>query len=257
MKFIDTHCHLYLEEFGDDLNEVVRRANEVGITKFLLPNIDSASLTAMNQLAEDFPDKMFPMIGLHPTSVKEDYKNELQIVENEIKNGKYIAVGEIGIDLYWDKTFLNFQQEALAFQIELALKYNLPIIIHMRDSYDEIMETLIPFKGRGLKGEFHCFSGNNAQAKSIIDFGFLLGIGGVLTFKNSGLANEIMDIDLKSIILETDAPYLAPVPHRGKRNESSYIPIIAQKLAEMHNCSIEEVAEITTQNALNLFNLSL
>jgi TatD DNase family protein len=255
MKLIDTHCHLYLEEFKDDLSEVLARAAEAGIEKFLLPNIDSKSLDAMNHLASTYPDKMHPMIGLHPTSVKENFKEELDLVTREAKSGKYVAIGEIGIDMYWDKSFEQEQKEALAFQLELALELDLPVVIHMRESYHEIMEVMEVYRNRGLRGVFHCFTGTEAQAKSIINFGFLLGIGGVLTFKNSKLREEIKNIGTEHLVLETDAPYLAPTPHRGKRNESAYIPLVVDKLAEIYSLSKEEIARQTTQNALNLFKL--
>jgi TatD DNase family protein len=257
MKFIDTHCHLYLDDFSTDIDAVIQRSVDAGIEKFFLPNIDSSSISNLKLLVEKYPERMFAMMGLHPTSVHENYLDELLIVESELENGNYIAVGEIGIDLYWDKTFLNLQQKALDFQLKLALKHNLPVVIHMRESFDETMEVIRPYKNQGLRGVFHCFSGTKSQGEEIIEFGFLLGIGGVLTFKNSGLASAIIDFELKHIVLETDAPYLAPTPHRGKRNDSSYIPIIAQKLAEMHHIDIAEVAKLTSQNAEKLFNLSL
>ena len=255
MKFIDTHCHLYLDDFKDDLSDVISRAKNAGIQQFLLPNIDSESLDAMNDLAKKHADIMFPMIGLHPTSVKENYLTELNLVEQEARSRKYIAIGEIGIDMYWDTTFEQQQKEALAFQLELALELDLPVVIHMRESFNEIMEVMQNFKGKNLRGVFHCFTGTEAQAKEIIDFGFLLGIGGVLTFKNSTLREEIANIGLEHVVLETDAPYLAPAPHRGKRNESAYIPLLAQKLAEVYQVSVEEIARQTTQNAQQLFRL--
>lgn len=255
MKFIDTHTHLYLEDFNDDIDAVISRSLEAGIKKFLLPNIDSTTINAMNSLAEKYPKNLFPMMGLHPTSVKEDFESELQRVEKELDTGRYIAVGEIGIDLYWDKTFASEQKTALNFQLDLALKYNLPVVIHMRNSFDEIMEVLSNYKNKGLRGVFHCFTGTIEQARRIVDFGFLLGIGGVLTFKNSGLDKVVFAIEPEAIILETDSPYLAPTPHRGRRNDSSYIPLIAGELASIKSISLEDIARITTTNAENLFKL--
>ncbi|MBN2745244.1 MAG: TatD family hydrolase [Bacteroidales bacterium] len=254
MNFIDTHCHLYLEEFNLDLDAVVARAKKAGISRFLLPNIDSHSIEPMLKVMESHAECVFPMIGLHPTSVKNDYEKELSIVESWLEKAQFIAIGEIGIDLYWDKTFLKEQQLALDYQFQLALKYNLPVAIHSRDSFNEIMDVLKPYQGRGLKGVFHCFTGDYQQAKAILDFGFYLGIGGVVTFKNTQLREVLSQIPLDNIVLETDAPYLAPVPYRGKRNESSYIPIIAEKLAEVYQIEVEKIANQTTLNATKLFN---
>lgn len=257
MNFIDTHCHLYLEEFEPDLEAVIARAKRAGITKFLLPNIDKSSVGPMMKVVENYPNLAFPMMGLHPTSVKNDVKDELNSIETWLQKASFIAIGEIGIDLYWDKTFLKQQQEVLDYQLELALKLDLPVVIHMRDSFNEIMDVLEPFQGRGLKGVFHCFTGDYQQAKTILDFGFYLGIGGVITFKNTHLREVISQISLEYILLETDAPYLAPVPYRGKRNESAYIPIVAEKLAEVYRSNIETIAEQTTINAVKLFNISI
>jgi len=255
MKLIDTHTHLYLEQFEEDRAEVVQRAIDQGVDKMLLPNIDQESLNGLWDLCEKYPENFFPMVGLHPTSVKEDYQQELKNVEKELHDRKYIAIGEIGIDLYWDKSFVNEQKEALLFQFDLAIKYDLPVVIHSRDSFAEIMEVIDEFNNPALRGLFHCFTGTEEEANMIISKGFLLGLGGVLTFKNSGLGDQIKNIDLKNIVLETDSPYLTPAPYRGKRNESAYVYYVAEKLAEIHNKSIHEIAEITTSNAQKLFKI--
>lgn len=256
MQFIDTHAHLYLDKFEADIDQVISNAIESGVTKMYLPNIDSSTIESMNNLVTKFPENCYPMIGLHPSDVKENYKEELAIVKEEAEKGKYIAIGEIGIDLYWDKTFIKQQQDAFAFQIELAKAHGLPIAIHARDSFDEIFEVLDQHNDDSLTGVLHCFTGNLAQAQRIIDYGgFKLGIGGVATFKNGGLDKVIPHIDLAHFVLETDAPFLAPTPYRGKRNESQYIPIVADKIAQMKGIKIELVAEATTQNALELFPL--
>lgn len=251
--FVDTHTHLYLKEFTADIDEVIKKAIHAGVSTFLLPNIDSSSIDVLNALCNKYPAYCFPMMGLHPCSVKENYLDELTIAYNLLKTKKYIAVGEIGIDLYWDKTFYTQQVDALIKQINWALELGLPIVIHCRNSFDEIYEILSSFK-KLPKGIFHCFSGNEEQANKIIDTtNFKLGIGGVLTFKNSGLDKAIANIDLKHLVLETDAPYLAPVPYRGKRNEPCYIPLIAEKLAEIKKCTVSQVATITTANAKEVF----
>ncbi|HEX7412650.1 MAG TPA: TatD family hydrolase [Bacteroidia bacterium] len=251
--FVDTHTHLYLKEFTADIDEVIKKAINVGVEKFFLPNIDSSFIDGINALCEKFPQYCFPMMGLHPCSVKENYLEELTIAYNLLKTKKYIAIGEIGIDLYWDKTFYTQQVDALIKQINWALEFDLPIVIHCRNSFDDIYEILSRFKTLP-KGIFHCFSGNEEQANKIINAtNFKLGIGGVLTFKNSGLDKAIANIDLKHLVLETDAPYLAPMPYRGKRNEPCYIPLIAAKLAEIKKCSVSDVANITTANATEVF----
>jgi len=255
MKLIDTHTHLYLEQFDEDRDIVVKRAISQGVEKMLLPNIDKSSIESLWSLCEKYPDNFFPMAGLHPTSVKADYKEELAIVAKELEARTYIAVGEIGIDLYWDKTFTKEQKDALLYQFELAVKHNLPVVIHSRDSFAEIMEVIDAFDNNQLRGLFHCFTGSEEEAKQIIDKGFLLGLGGVLTFKNSKLRDEIKNIDLKHIVLETDSPYLTPTPYRGKRNESAYVYYVAKTLAEVHGMSIHEIAEITSLNAQKLFNI--
>ncbi len=255
MQLIDTHTHLYLEQFDNDREEVVNKAISQGVEKMFLPNIDKDSIEALWNLCNSFPDNFFPMAGLHPTSVKEDYTDQLDIVDQELNKHKYVAVGEIGIDLYWDKTFADEQKEALLFQFELAIKYSLPVVIHSRDSFQEIMTTIKEFNNPGLRGVFHCFTGTKEEAQKIIDFGFYLGIGGVLTFKNSGLAEQIKDISLEHLVLETDSPYLTPTPYRGKRNESAYVYYVAEKLASIYGKCFDEIAAITTKNAMNLFNL--
>ena len=249
---IDTHTHLYLKQFDDDRKEVIERAEEAGIKKFFLPNIDSQSIDAMLQMEIDFPDKCFAMMGLHPCSVKENYEEELQIVENWLQKRKFCAIGEIGIDLYWDKSFFEQQKKSFLTQVEWAIDLQLPIVIHCRESIDIVIDLLQPYKGK-LKGIFHCFGGTVEQAKRIMDLEFLMGIGGVLTFKKAKLDEVIEEIPLEYLVLETDSPYLAPAPYRGKRNESSYVKIVAEKMAEAKNISLEEVALATTNNALNLF----
>ncbi|MDP2385102.1 MAG: TatD family hydrolase [Bacteroidota bacterium] len=253
MILIDTHTHLYSEEFDGDRKEAVERCLANHISKLYLPNVDSESIPGMLELEQQFPENCFAMMGLHPCSVKENYKEELAIAKSWLDKRKFAAVGEIGIDLYWDKTFLKEQQEALVTQINWALEFNLPIVIHCREAFDEIYEALSSFK-KLPAGIFHCFSGNKEQADKVIALGgFKLGIGGVLTFKNSGLDKVVEQLDMKHFVLETDSPYLAPIPHRGKRNESSYVKLVAEKLSLIKNISLEEVAEITTKNAIEIF----
>ncbi len=255
MILIDTHTHLYSDEFDSDRDAMVERALKQGVKKFLLPNIDLGSVDSLHQFCDRYPEQSYPMMGLHPTSVKEDYKHVLRETKELLNHRKYIAIGEIGIDLYWDKTFAKEQRMALLEQFQWAIDYNLPVVIHSRESFEIIMAIINEFNNPQLRGVFHCFTGTENEAQQIIDKGFMLGIGGVLTFKNSGLANEIKNIDIKHLILETDSPYLTPTPYRGKRNESAYISIIAQKLAATQSISLEEVAAITTKNAINLFQL--
>tara|TARA_B100001540_G_scaffold82660_1_gene74337 strand:- start:4457 stop:5230 length:774 start_codon:yes stop_codon:yes gene_type:complete len=257
MKFIDTHSHLYSKQFNDDRSQVVKDAINNGIHKILLPNISSKHTKGMNNLCQEFPKNCFPMMGLHPCDVKE--KNcaaELKHVQEELKKGKYIAVGEIGIDLYWDKSTLEIQKEAFIAQIKIAKKLQLPIVIHVRDSFKEVIKIVEKLNDTNLRGVFHCFTLGYKEAQRIINLtDFYLGIGGVITFKNSGLDKTIRQINLKNIILETDSPYLAPTPYRGKRNESKNLAIIANKLAEIYECSVEEIAKITTENATSLFKI--
>lgn len=256
MILTDTHTHLYSKEFENESQVLIQEAIENNITRFFMPNVDSESIGGMLQIEKQFPNNCFPMMGLHPCSVGPKYEQELSVVEYWLNKRNFIAVGEIGIDLYWDKTFFVQQQDAFRRQIELAKKFNVPYIIHSRNSFDEVMEIVSEYKQDNLKAIFHCFSGNPEQAKQVIDAGnFKLGIGGVVTFKNSGLDKVVEAIDLKHIVLETDAPYLAPTPHRGKRNNPAYLLLIAKRIAEIKNCSIEEVAAITTQNSKDVFGI--
>lgn len=252
---IDTHTHLYAEEFNADRSILIKKAIDNGIKKFYLPNIDSASIDGMLALEKEFPENVFSMMGLHPCHVNATVESELNTVEEWLKKRKFVAIGEIGIDLYWDKTFFKEQQLAFKTQIQWALAYNYPIIIHCREAFDEIYEILCSFETLP-KAIFHCFSGNLEQANKIIALGnFKLGVGGVLTFKNSGLDKVIEQVAMEHLVLETDAPYLAPVPFRGKRNEPSYILEVAKKLAEIKNCSINEVGDITSKNAEFIFGV--
>lgn len=257
---IDTHSHLYAKDFDEDRKEEIALCLSNGVDKILLPNIDLETIEGMHKLVNSFPDICFPMMGLHPCSVEEStYKNTLTkmkelLFEKEKALCKYIAVGEIGIDLHWDASTLEIQKEAFATQIEWAKELNLPIVIHARSSFDEIFEVLDQHNDASLSGVFHCFTGGQKEVDKILSYGnFLMGIGGVVTFKNSGLAETIINYDLSNFILETDAPYLAPTPFRGKRNQSSYLPLIADKLSDIFEVSLEEVANITTANAKKLF----
>ncbi len=256
MILTDSHAHLYLDAFDADRHEVIRNAVANNVRYMMLPNIDKDSILPMMELVHDFPENCFPMMGLHPTSVGKDYTEQLEIVKDWLKKEKFCAIGEMGIDLYWDKTYFPEQQEAFRIQAGLALEYDLPLVIHSRNSFDEIFALLDEVYQPGLRGVFHCFTGNLQQAEHIINLGFLLGIGGVLTYKNSGLPEVLEKISLDHILLETDAPFLAPVPFRGKRNESAYIPEIAKKLAEVKGVSLEIVAETTTGNAIKLFKIN-
>ena len=257
MQFIDTHSHLYSSQFDEDRTQAINDAISAGVSTILLPNISSEYTKGMLEVCGEFPENCFPMMGLHPCDVNEDnIEGELLHVEQELAKGKYIAVGEIGLDLYWDKTKLEIQKKAFIHQIELAKKYKLPIAIHVRDSFSEAIEIIEKLNDENLSGVFHCFTGSVEDAKRITDLGnFYLGIGGVLTFKNSGLDKTIKEIDIQYLLLETDSPYLAPTPFRGKRNESKYIVNIAEKLSEIHEISMEDVADITTNNALKLFKI--
>ena len=255
MKLIDTHTHLYSDAFAEDRNEMIERAIADGVDKFYIPAIDSQTTQAMYDLEQAFPDRMYLMMGLHPTSVKENYEEELSHVEEELAKRKFYAIGEIGIDLYWDQSTLEIQQDAFRRQIKLAKKYKLPIVIHCRNAFDEIFEILEEEKGDDLFGIFHCFTGTLAQAKQALQYNMKLGIGGVVTFKNGKIDKFLNEIDLKYIVIETDAPYLAPKPFRGKRNESAYVVKVAEKLAEVYDTSVEEIAEITTENALEIFQI--
>lgn len=252
--FVDTHIHLYSEEFDADRDQLIQKALKNNVSKFYLPNVDSESIDRMHDLEKAYPENCFAMMGLHPCSVKENVKDELKLVEEWLKKRKYAAIGEIGIDLYWDKTFANEQVEAFKMQIQWALDYNYGIIIHCRDAFDEVYDCLTSFQ-KLPKGIFHCFSGNVEQAKKIIELNnFKLGIGGVLTFKNSGLDKVLSEIDIAHLVLETDAPYLAPVPHRGKRNEPAFILEVAKRLAEIKEISMFEVEEVTQRNSQFIFS---
>lgn len=256
MEFVDTHAHLYTEEFDTDRNDIILRAKNEGVNRVVLPAIDSKSHEQMIKMAEENEGFAFPLMGLHPTSVDNNYKSELKIAENLISQRSFFhGIGEIGIDLYWDKTHYKEQLDAFKTQVSWAKEMNWPIVIHTRDSFDEVYQALQPLMTDDLTGIFHCFGGTEAQANLIIEMGFKIGIGGVLTFKNSKLSDVIKKIDINHIVLETDSPYLAPVPFRGKRNESSYLNLIASKLAEVYHISINELAKITTENAIRVFNL--
>lgn len=256
MILTDTHTHLYSEQFENDIDNVIKNAIKNGVSRFFLPNIDASYTEKMLQLAKKYPQQLFPMIGIHPCSIKENYKEELTHVEQLLKKESFCAIGEIGIDLYWDKSFLTQQQEAFCLQIELAKKHNLPFVIHCRDAFNEVFEILDAYNDDKMRGIFHCFTGNLVQANHIINYGdFKIGIGGVVTFKNAGLDKVIEQIEMKNIVLETDAPYLAPVPFRGKRNESAYLLNIAQKIAEIKQLTVDEVAQITTNNSIEIFGI--
>ena len=255
MNLIDTHCHIYTAEFDADRDAVLQRAKDEGITKMLMPAIDSSTHDQMIQLETKFPDRCKAMMALHPGSVKENYKEELRLVENWFARRPFIAVGETGLDFYWDLTYTKQQYEVFQQQIEWALRFDLPVVIHSRNSIDECLAMIVKNQNGSLRGVFHCFSGSLEQARKIADVGFYLGIGGVVTFRKSGLDAVIGQTDLENIVLETDAPYLAPVPFRGKRNEVSYIKYVAEKLADIKKLPIEDVARITTANAQRLFRL--
>jgi TatD DNase family protein len=249
----DTHAHIYVKDFAEDRTEMLRQCDEQDIKRIYMPNIDHTSMDDMLEVEYKHPRQCFSMMGLHPCSVKKDFESELYRVEEWLSKRKFAAVGEMGTDLHWDKTFWDQQKEAFQIQVGWAKKYHLPIVIHCRESMDETIELLEPMLDGTLTGIFHCFSGNLEQANKIIAMGFYLGIGGVVTFKNGGLDKILPDIDLANVVLETDSPYLAPTPHRGKRNRPLYIPLIANKIAEIKKISPEEVKLITTKNALNLF----
>lgn len=255
MEIIDTHSHMYLPHFVEDLEDCMQRATEKSVSKIILPNIDSKTIPLIDEMAEVFPDQCIPLMGLHPTHVKDDYESELEIIFKQLEAKKYFGIGEIGIDLYWDKTYFDQQKDAFEMQVAYAMKHEFPFIIHARNSFNEIFEVLKSLNHKDFNGIFHAFTGTVKEAEFIIEMGFKIGIGGILTFKNSGLADTVKFIDINHIVLETDSPYLAPVPYRGKRNESSYLPHIASKLAEIKNESFEKVAEITSQNAIELFRL--
>ncbi|MDB5276043.1 MAG: TatD family deoxyribonuclease [Ferruginibacter sp.] len=255
MKLIDTHCHLYSEEFVGDIDRTIDVAISAGVEKFYLPAIDSNSIEAMFGLEEKYPGRCVAMMGLHPCYVKENYKTELEIVQQWLGKRKFAAVGEIGLDFYWDKSFVTEQYEAFRIQMDWAILHNLPIVIHTRNAMQETINLVKEYVPKGIRGIFHCFSGSYESAREIIKAGFYLGIGGVVTYKNAGVAEVLEKIDLAHLVLETDAPYLTPVPFRGKRNESSYLKYIVSKIAAIKNCTEEEVAAVTTANAEKIFGL--
>jgi TatD DNase family protein len=253
MNLIDTHCHLYLDEFKPDIAAVIERAQSVGVSRFYLPAIDSSETANMFALEQAYPGVCIPMMGLHPCYVKENWEKELALVDEWLAKRPFAAIGEIGLDFYWDKTFTEQQYTVFRRQMQWALDRQLPIVIHSRNAMQETIETVKPYAEKGLRGIFHCFSGDADAARQVTGLGFLLGIGGVITYKNGGLDKALADIPLESLVLETDAPYLAPVPYRGKRNESAYLRPIIEKLAEVKNSTAAEVAAITTANAEKIF----
>lgn len=257
MYLIDTHAHIYSEEFANSLDEVVKEALAIGVKKIFMPNVNSNSIEQMLKIEADYPNMCYSMMGLHPTYVQENYLEEIAIVKEWLFKRKFIAVGEIGIDLYWDKTFLKEQQEVFALQIEWAKELNLPIVIHAREAFPEIFEVLDQHNSPNLRGLFHSFSGGCHEAQKILSYGgFKIAINGIATFKNSKLDDVIRLVGLKDLVLETDTPYLTPHPLRGKVNKPEYLILIASKISEILNCSVEQVAEVTTQNAINLFGIA-
>jgi TatD DNase family protein len=252
--FLDTHAHIYHEDFSDNMAAMVARFQEAGVSKVFMPNVDSTSIEAMLQMERSYEGICYPMMGLHPCSVASGFEKELEIVEKWLGSRSFIAVGEIGTDRYWDKTFFDHQCEAFNIQLDWAIKYRLPVVIHCRESIDETISMVSKKQNGALRGVFHCFSGSLGQARQVIELGFYLGIGGVATFKNGGLDNVIPELDLSRIVLETDSPYLAPVPYRGKRNEPAYLPVVAQRIADLTHTPLAAIAEVTTRNALTLFN---
>ncbi len=251
---IDTHTHIYLDELRPQISDIMQRALDKGVNRFYLPNIDVDSMKEVFSLCDAYPQNCFPMVGLHPCSVKENYLDDLAKLKSSLVDERVVAIGEIGVDLYWDKTFLNEQMDAFRIQISWAKEKKLPIVIHCRNAYHEIYSVLKELQDGSITGIFHCFTGSKEEALKIIDLGLHLGIGGVLTYKNAGLASSLEHVDLKHLVLETDSPYLTPVPFRGKPNESSYLIYVAEKLAEIKNVSLEFIDEITTANALNIFH---
>lgn len=253
---IDSHAHIFLEEFEEDLADVIERAEHAGITKILMPNIDCSTIERVLGVAAKFPQMCIPMMGLHPCYVKSDYKRHLKVIEDWLSKESFLAVGEIGTDLYWDDSYWRQQKDAFSIQCELALQHHLPVVIHCRESIDATVEIVAPFASQGLQGVFHCFTGTRDQALEITDLGFYLGLGGVSTFKNGGLDTVIPYLDPHKILLETDAPYLAPTPHRGKRNEPAYVQIIAEKIASLLQLSKEALVNYTVKNTEDLFKIS-
>ena len=255
MTITDTHTHLYSESFDEDRREIIQKAIDNNVGRFFIPAIDSEYVESMYALEKEFPQHVFLMAGLHPTHVKENYKKELELVSAQLEERKFYAVGETGIDLYWDKSTLEIQQEAFQYQIQLAKKHELPIVIHCRDAFDEVFDVLEKEKDEDLFGIFHCFTGDKEQAQRALSYNMKLGIGGVVTFKNGKIDRFLNEIPLKDIVLETDAPYLAPAPYRGKRNESSYIVEVLHKVAEIYKVTPEEVARITTKTSKEIFKI--
>lgn len=252
---IDTHSHIYSEDFHDDIDEVLQNAYNNDVKKIILPNIDSGSIKRLIDLSNAYPHVCYPLMGLHPTSVSEDYREELSVVEYWLDKHKFYGIGEIGIDLYWDRTWFDQQKEAFIYQIKLAKARKLPIVIHVRESFKEVYEIVKAEQDGSLKGIFHCFSGNETEAQKITDLGFLLGIGGVVTYKNSNLKQVLKNVTINNLVIESDAPYLSPEPKRGRRNESSFLVYTAQKISEIYELPIKEIAEITTSNARTLFGI--
>jgi TatD DNase family protein len=258
MYLTDTHTHLFVKEFDTDRDEIINKAIQSGIKKMILPGINSSYIKIQNEISEKYPYNCFPAIGLHPSDVNNNFSDEINIIKNEIRTGKYIAVGEIGIDLYWDNTFINEQKTAFEQQIILAKQYNLPIIIHVRNAFSEVFEIIDKLNDSDLKGVFHSFTGNSEQAKKIISYNnFKIGINGIITYKNSGIDKIVSEIDLNHIVIETDSPYLSPVPKRGKRNESEHLLYIAKKICDLKQISLTELAEFTNKNAVEVFGTKL
>lgn len=251
--WVDTHAHIYLEDFDTDRSDMLRRAGESGVEKIFMPNIDHTSIDSMLDLESKYPARCFSMMGLHPCSVKKDFEKELYEVESWLTKRKFVAIGEMGTDLYWDKTFWEEQVEAFTIQVGWAKKYKLPIVVHCRESIDQTIGLVEKLQDGNLKGIFHCFTGTVEQAEKLVNLGFYLGIGGVVTFKKGGMENVIPSIPLDRLVLETDSPYLTPAPHRGKRNEPSYIPLIAKRVTELKNIDIHKLQTSTTQTALKIF----
>ncbi|MGV3585529.1 MAG: TatD family hydrolase [Adhaeribacter sp.] len=255
LNYIDSHAHIYSEQFKPDRDETIRKATEAGVAQILMPNVDHTSIDVMLQTEADHPAVCLAMMGLHPCSVQKHFEKELYTVENWLNQRKFIAIGETGIDLYWDKTFLPQQQEALQIQVDWAKKHNIPIVLHTREAFNEVYEIIERSQDGNLQGVFHCFSGTAEEAQKVIKTGFYLGIGGVATFKNGGLDKVLPEVPLEYLMLETDCPYLAPVPHRGKRNEPAYLPLVAKRVAEIKNVPLAELVEACTANTKKLFNL--
>ncbi|MEO0334294.1 MAG: TatD family hydrolase [Bacteroidota bacterium] len=253
MEWIDTHAHIYDEKFKEDTDDILNRCQEVGVRQIYMPNIDQTTIDAMLELEHRYPEQCIPMMGLHPCSVKKDFERGLYLVEEWLSRRDFVAVGEIGLDYYWDTTFKEQQLEAFRIQIDLAKKYQLPIVIHTRDSFDDAIDIVEELSEDNFTGIFHCFTGSTEEGQRVTKVGFYLGLGGVSTFKNGGLNDVIPQLDRDKIVLETDSPYLTPTPHRGKRNEPTYIPLIGEKVAEFTKIPLEEIAELTTQNAQRLF----